>query len=159
VLILFTPILFVVGPPAPGTFEVQAELNVYRAATGNATDFYVHPVGSTVVYATMGIRASSNFTWNGVCPTIGLTWSSWQNVSNGQAEVASLTTNPVVVNVSATYAEGGATAIYAAALAFFVSAGTLYSAVCFGASPPSAEPVSSLPLVLLLHDWGSGGPP
>jgi hypothetical protein len=158
VLIVFTPILFATGPPAAGTFETQGELIVDQVA--GTTTFYVHAVGETVRYETVSIGVSGNFTWNGSCPSAALPGMVWQNGTDKLEQDLATGSNPVVVQVAASYTEGGSTANYAARLAFYTQGGTLTGSACYGATPPSGGlPTGSLPLVLLLQDWGSGGPP
>ena len=160
VLILFTPILFESGGPAPGSLEVQGVLTVTPEGMGSATQFYVHSVGGTVHYSSIAVRAGSGFLWTGVCPTSGVNWSAWQNVSNVPVAIADLSTNPVVVNVNATYTKGGQVAIYAGMVAFQETGGSLSYASCYGTTPGSGSVgLSSSSLSLLLSDWGSGGPP
>jgi hypothetical protein len=160
VLILFTPVLFESGPPAPGSLAVQAELTVTTTGPGNLTQFYVHPVSSAVAYTSIAMRSASNFVWAGNCPTSGLNWSAWQNVSAWPTETLSLLASPVVVEANATYTEGGQRAIYAGIIAFDVGPDTLSYSACYGSTPGSGSvSVSATPFGLALQDWGSGGPP
>ena len=159
VLIVFTPILFATGPPAAGTFETLAELVVDEVAGSGRTTVYVHAVGSTVRYGAIALGLAGNFSWTGACPT-GLGGFVWQNGSNLLEEQVGTTSNPLVVVVSATYVAGGATANYSAKIAFFSTASTIASAACYGATPPAGpQAIASLPLVLLLQNYGPGGPP
>ncbi|MGP8078678.1 MAG: hypothetical protein ACLQD8_06495 [Thermoplasmata archaeon] len=160
VLIVFTPILFASGPPAAGSFETQAELIVDQLPSSNNTTFYVHAVGPTVRYAEISIMLASNFAWSGVCPGSGLTFGAPVDQKNVLEVSAETEQNPVAIVATATYIEGGSTANYSAELAFDTSGGYLSSAACYGATPPSSPlSIGSLPLVLLLQDWGSGSPP
>ncbi|HTP54149.1 MAG TPA: hypothetical protein VML94_04180 [Thermoplasmata archaeon] len=160
VLIVFTPILFATGPPAAGSFETQGELAVDQYPVGSNTTFYLHAVGPTVRYAVLSIGLASGFPWTGVCPTSGLAFSVWENFTDRLDAVVGTAANPVAVSATATYTAGGATANYSAELAFDFSGSTVSVAVCYGATPPAAsQPIASLPLLLLLQNWGSGGPP
>ncbi|MFY9717159.1 MAG: hypothetical protein WAK40_04420 [Thermoplasmata archaeon] len=160
VLIVFTPILFATGPPAAGSFETQGELVVDQSPPGSNTTFYLHAVGPTVRYTVLSIGLASDFSWTGACPPTGLTWTVWENLTNRIDAEVGTSANPVAVRATATYTENGATANYSAELAFDLSSGTLSIAVCYGATPPSAsQPIVSLPLLLLLQNWGAGGPP
>jgi hypothetical protein len=160
VLIVFTPILFATGPPAAGSFETQGELIVDQSPPGSNTTFYLHAVGPTVRYSVLSIGLASSFAWTGACPSSGLTWSVWENLTGKIDAEVGTAANPVAVRATATYTEDGATANYSAELAFDVSSGTLSIAVCYGATPPSAsQPIASLPLLLLLQNWGAGSPP
>lgn len=159
VLIVFTPILFATGPPAAGTFETQGELIVDQFPVGSNTTFYLHAVGPAVRYSYLSIGVASGFSWTGTCPTSGLTWTDWQNATDRLGAEISTASNPVAVEATATYVANGATANYSADLAFFSASGSLSIAVCDGATPPSATPLTSLPIVLLLQNWGAGGPP
>jgi hypothetical protein len=156
-LLLVTPILFESGPPAPGTYQVQAELIVSVGTAG--TEFNVRPVGATVSYESITIGAASDFTWSGTCPSSGLHWTTWQNSTDTTGDILWLTWGTMAMNITATYSTAGGTAIYAAKLAFNVSGGTFSSAACYGATPVGTQPVSNLPMELLLKDWGAGGPP
>jgi len=159
VLIVFTPILFATGPPAAGTFETQAELIVDQVASGGTVTFYVHAVGPTIRYGAISIGIATNFAWGGSCPTSGLAWSAWQNGTDVLAAQLASATTPVVVQATATYTAGGATANYSAEVAFESSGSTIMSAVCYGTTSPASEPLAGLPLVLVLQNWGTGGPP
>ncbi len=158
VLIVFTPILY--GPAGAGTFETQAELIIDQAPGSGVTTFYVHAVGDTVRYASIAIGVAGNLSWTGRCATpSAASWTVWENRSEMLEADVSTSANPVTVWAIATYTAGGATAVYSAEIAFNVGAGSLAAAVCFGATPPSGgEPLSGLPLVLLMQDWGSSGP-
>lgn len=160
VLIVFTPILFASGQPAAGTFETQGMLVVDQYPAGSNTTFYVHAVGPTVRFARISIGLASNFAWSGGCPTSGLAWTHWSNSTDVlEAEVGS-GANPVAVRATATYTAAGSTANYSAELAFDASGGLLAIAACYGSTPPTTpQPIASLPLVLLLQNWGSGSPP
>ncbi|HTW55201.1 MAG TPA: hypothetical protein VMG36_01980 [Thermoplasmata archaeon] len=157
VLILFTPILFATGPAAPGTFETQALLIVDRPSPSGPTNFYVRAEGETVRYTAISIANASGFAWTGNCPA-ALRWT-FQNSSNAVAANLSSSGLTVAVNVTATYTVGASTAIYAAVIAFEVSGSNLVSVVCFGASVPGSLPLASLPVAVVLTDYGSGGPP
>ena len=160
VLIVFTPILFVSGPPAAGTFETEAELVIGRVAGDNHTTFYVHAVGSEVVYDTIAIGTASGFVWNGSCPMTGYTWDRWANTTNVPAGIVQTTDNPVLVEVNATYTAGGATADYATLVAVVTGGSGLSAVACWGSTPPGTpQPISSLPLLLLLQDWSPRMPP
>ena len=159
VLIVFTPILFATGPPAAGTFETQAELIVDQVTSGGTITFYVHAVGPTIRYGVISIGIATNFAWGGSCPTSGLAWSAWQNGTDVLAGQLSSSASPVVVQATATYTVNGATANYSAEVAFDSSGSMISSAVCFGTTSPASEPLDGLPLVLVLQNWGTGGPP
>lgn len=159
VLIVFTPILFSSGRPVPGSFETQAELVVDQVSAGTNITFYVHAVGPTVRYASIDLGVAGGFSWAGACPSSGLAWA-WKNATNVVTDQIATATNPVAVSVTAVYTSDGLTANYSAVLAFFSSSGTLASSACFGATPPSSpQPLASLPLLLLLSERSSGGPP
>lgn len=157
VLILFTPILFGGGPAAPGTFETQALLIVDRPPSGTTTNFYVRAEGDTVRYTSISVGSASDFPWTGGCPS-GLHWT-FQNASEIVATNVSVAGVTLAVNVTATYTVDASTAIYAAVIAFDVSGSSLTAIACYGASVPGSLPFSSLPVALVLTDYGSGGPP
>ena len=158
VLIVFTPILFSNGPPAAGTFETQGELVVDQVAAGPLT-FYVHAVGSTVRYAVVAIALAENLSWTGACPTSGVPWNRWANATQVLSEQIRTGSTNVVVRATATYTVDGSTANYSAELAFSTAGSVLTSVACYGATPPSPQPIANLPVVLLLENWGAGGPP
>lgn len=157
VLILFTPILFETGPAAPGTFETQALLVVDRPPSAATTNVYVHGEGDTVRYAAITIGTATGFPWSGACPT-GLTWR-WQNATDVIGTNASIAGTTIAVNVTATYTVGSSTAVYAAEVAFAVTGSDLAAVACYGASVPGSFPIASLPVALVMTNYGSGGPP
>jgi len=159
VLVVFTPILFSTGPPAAGTFETQGELVVDQVVAAGPVTFYVHAVGSTVRYAVISIALAENISWTGACPTSGVAWDRWANGSEVLSEQIRTGAGDVAVQATATYTVDGSTANYSAELAFSATGGVLASAACFGATPPSPQPIANLPIVLLLQNWGAGGPP
>jgi hypothetical protein len=160
VLILLTPILFESGPPAAGSLEVQARLIVNPVDSGRYTDFVVRAVGDTVVYREIGTRTSSSFSWGGICPTTGLNWSAWQNGTNVLTAALNVSGSPIAIEVNATYSEGGQVAIFAAEIAFAIASGTLSYSACYGVIPGSRSvSLGDTPLVVVLQNWGAGGPP
>jgi hypothetical protein len=160
VLIVFTPILFVLGPPAAGTYETRAELLVDEVSGNVTTTFYVRAIDPTLRYAELEIGTAGGFHWDGSCPTRGFNWTGWVNQTDVLGSEVATTSYPVLVEVNATYTEGGSTADYAALVAFYSANGTLADAACWGTTLPSSpQALGSLPLVLLLQDWSPGYPP
>ncbi|HTT15888.1 MAG TPA: hypothetical protein VMH49_00805 [Thermoplasmata archaeon] len=163
-LIVFTPVLLASGP---SPLALEAELVVYRTTGSASTEFYLHALGALVPYARLSIALGSNYTWNGQCPSSGLTWTPAQETDALELSVASAL-NPVVVNATAVYASGGSSTVYAAELAFEVlNVGapdeSLAVVACTAATPgvstPGSLSVSELPHAWLLVDYGAGGPP
>ncbi len=166
-LILLTPALLSIEGSGPGVLT-EAELVVDRVAGLNATHFYVRAYGTTVRYSSITVGVASNFSWDGVGnPTWAqLSWTRWWN----ETEVVVLgfltSSNPVAVNINATYSSSGGTAYYLGIVAFYLGPGptgeTLYaSSPTAGLSVPSASPAdnSTLPLPILLVEGTSGGAP
>jgi hypothetical protein len=95
-----------------------------------------------------------------VCVTLIVNGEPYQVAAGDLAKALVALGYENAIVATATYTEDGSTANYSAELAFDSSGGYLSSAACDGATPPSSPlSIGSLPLVLLLQDWGAGSPP
>jgi hypothetical protein len=161
-LIVFTPVLLA---PGPSPLAVQAELSVYRTLGSPTTEFYVHGIDPVVPYRWVNLSLGSGFPWTGSCPTTPLNWSYTNETNETVSNVVS-GADPVVVNATLVYLQGGTRVLYAGEMAFHVvnrgsASEGLAIAPCPwtpGLSPPTSWAVSNLPLGLLLVDYGTGGP-
>jgi len=164
-MIVVTPILTASGQPAAGSIYSQAEL-IVDGQPGNATThFYVRGLGTTARYEEMNLSFAFGFNWTGSFPLGRLNWTDWLNASEILSIDASVTGNPVAVNVSALYSANGVSARYVGLFAMEVGvpAGSSVDTLTVVSHTPGIAgftwPVASLPAFISLLNIGSGGPP
>ncbi len=163
-LIVFTPVLINPGSPS---FLTNARLIVDRTPGSSTTDFYLQAWSGYVRYSTLELDLGTGFSWNGSCPSSGLTWTNLAQHDLLELSVRPNATGPMVVDATAVYSSGGSETIYAAEIAFeVVNEGqpdeSLLMVPCPatpGESPPASWPVAQLPYSLLLVNYGGAGPP
>ena len=162
-LIVFTPVLLASGP---SPLAVQAELTVYRAVGSGSADYGLHGLDGSVPYRWLNLSFGSGFSWTGGCPASAPSWSLTSLVNATGVSVVEAA-NPVVVNASAVYVQGGSRTVYAGVVALYVpdlnaSSPTLDYLPC----PPTPTVTSSgswsvgsgtFPVTLV--NFGAGGPP
>lgn len=161
-LIVFTPVLIASGP---SSLAVQGYLYVYRVAGSAETDFEITAYDQEVAYGWINLSVGSGFPWTGGCPTAKLNWT-YDNETNELVASVVADSNPVVVNASAVYDQGGTRTVYAAEIAFDV-VGLNSSGESLDYTPCPWTPgvssgswaVSRGTLGLSLVDYGPGGPP
>jgi len=169
VLIIFTPEL-VTNPrhPGPGILT-QAELVVDKTASNGSLYFYVWALGETIRYDAIDIGVASVFNWTGstALDFRALNWTEWHNGSDVLSVIVTTEANPVALNITAHYVSPQGNAWYVGLVAFYVAqsvpAGSesLYSqsgTSGVAVESPLAVSNDTLPLPILLHDAGSGGP-
>ena len=164
ILILVTPILLSTsGHPAPGVLT-EAILVVDRVPGGNVTYFYVVAYGEAIRYAGIQIGVAVNFSWNGGSVNwSGLRWSEFHNASDTVTVSFNSSSDPVAVNVSASYVSSAGNALYVGELAFYVgpasSGSDVYSvSATAGVFPPAPTPVSNAtqPFYIILSTGKAG---
>jgi len=162
-LIVFTPVLIASGP---SPLAVEGYLYVYRGTGSTLTDFEVAAYDQEVPYDWLNLSVGTGFAWDGRCPTSALNWTY---LNETDALVANRLTgaNPVVVNATAVYVQGGSRTVYAGELAFDLvgqnsSSESLVYAPCPwtpGVSSPGSWSVTLGTDPFPLVNYGSGGPP
>jgi len=152
VLILLTPNLF---STSAGGLQTRAQLVVDRAPTGDVTNFYVESIGTSVRYQSIAVGLVGLPSWPFTGAVSKLTAWNWTNGTETLVLVVSNTTNPLAVNVTVKYVDpSGFTAEYVGVYGFYLNAATrMLEAITLlpGASaPPTATPLTDLPIFLLL---------
>jgi len=159
-LILLTPNLLLGGHPSAGSLATQVELTIDHPLGANVTHFYVNGL-STVRYTVILAMICTNLTWPAPASLANLTWA---NASWGLEVLAaefSTESNPVAVNVTATYVDAaGASVEYYAIYEFYIGSGALQGTpLAPGQSAFGTTPLSSLPVTLLLTSTSPGSAP
>jgi hypothetical protein len=160
VLILLTPNLLSTTTPSAGSLPTEAELVVDRAAGDNVTHFYVRGIGG-LRYDSISVSLATNVSWPPHQVLGNMTFqapSVWKNVLDS---IVTTSTNPVVVNVTATYVDAAGTGVeFVGVFAFNLSGGVLSQISYVPASSGiTTTPLDDLPLVLLLETVPPGGSP